>query len=877
MPINKLYHNWMRQICELRPKQRITQQRNFVWLMIGIYQSQSVYLSKIAGEIPGSAKLVSTTRRLSRFLNNPAVNVREWYQPIAQKWLQAQWQCLREIRLIVDGTKVGFGHQLLMVSMAYRKRAIPIAWTWVKHVRGHSSALKQLALMNYVRKLLPAGTAVFLVGDCEFGSVEVLKWLDFWHWFYVLRQKSGTGVWLNQYNEWKPFGSFVHQAGESHWLGDGYLTASAIYPTNLLIHWQTGEEEPWCLATNLPDQKMALKYYRLRMWCEIVFTQMTKTNVFTGWTGRDHVADLNIFVLDDHAINKQFYQFSFLFKVSVLQTSSNSLTEILYGDSQARELIPTIHLMRQLLFQILHALEPVLQIHSSALIFEEGDNLVQVGLCESIQLGLQGILSMTQIITTCLQFLRQPATALCSLPGSGNNFRVGYELTQILPDQFIQLLGWDVAGITMFVKMRINNICSPMAIIIMVAGMQGTAVAAKLAKATTYHSPQQILMGFVIATGSLLIVDQLGLDLLELLCLNNGWDGRDKNPLFFRSFDVTLSRFSDGMCGRTTQMRLDRMRATYVHLTGISRIGQEAAQGGRAPVFLSAGRQDPHAMQVLDQFIQSSVFIQIKIEHLSHHYCFCFVEFHLGGVPGTVRIHLVPIQWSSPRQQDSGPVLGLTAAPHPLGNQGTFVFCHGSPNLQKQLIVWILADRTIQKFNPTAIFLPFFQQQHLMNIIPCQTIRRSDHNTVYFPRTHPVPQLIQTRPIQIRATDPIISIDVLLQQLPFLLPNIGSQPFQLLLNGLCLRLMLSRNSRIDRYSHMAPPISSASGFPRRIEQSPVLTDTLDPIGSVHPDTPSLPVESSTGVSWQPPHSELSGVEGTPFLVAGVRNRIGRRQ
>jgi len=40
-----------------------------------------------------------------------------------------------EIHLIADGTKVGFGHQLLMISLAYRKRAIPIAWTWVKHVR----------------------------------------------------------------------------------------------------------------------------------------------------------------------------------------------------------------------------------------------------------------------------------------------------------------------------------------------------------------------------------------------------------------------------------------------------------------------------------------------------------------------------------------------------------------------------------------------------------------------------------------------------------------------------------------------------------------------------------------------------------------------
>ena len=276
MPTNDLYHTWMQQICELRPNQRITQARNFVWLMVGIYLSHSIYLSRVAGKIPGPAKLVSTTRRLSRFLDNPAINVREWYQPIAQQWLQAQWQCLGEIRLIVDGTKVGFGHQLLMVSLAYRKRAIPVAWTWVKHVRGHSSAHKQLALLNYVRTLLPHGATVFLVGDCEFGSVETLKWLDQWHIWYVLRQKSVTGLWLEQSNEWKPFGSFIQKAGQSFWLGKGYLTAKEIYPTNLLVHWQIGEKEPWYLATNLPDRAIALKYYQRRMWCEEMHGDLKK-------------------------------------------------------------------------------------------------------------------------------------------------------------------------------------------------------------------------------------------------------------------------------------------------------------------------------------------------------------------------------------------------------------------------------------------------------------------------------------------------------------------------------------------------------------------------------------------------------------------------
>jgi len=163
-----------------------------------------------------------------------------------------------------------------MVALAYRKRAIPIAWTWVKQKRGHSTAVKQLALLNYVRQLLPAGAAVFLVGDCEFGSVEVLQWLDQWYWFYVLRQSSDTRIWLAQHNEWRSFGSFVHKAGQSRWLGNGCLTASKIYPTNLLVHWRSGEEEPWCLATNLPDRELTLRFYRRRMWIEEMFGDMKK-------------------------------------------------------------------------------------------------------------------------------------------------------------------------------------------------------------------------------------------------------------------------------------------------------------------------------------------------------------------------------------------------------------------------------------------------------------------------------------------------------------------------------------------------------------------------------------------------------------------------
>lgn len=271
MPINQLYHTWNMRIQQLHPMERKTRINNLTWLIVGIHQSRSVSLSRIAGKIPGKAKLLSIIQRLSRFLANPMVDARKWYEPIARSWLEMQARNLQQVRLIVDGTKVGFAHQLLIVSLAYRKRAVPIAWTWVKHIRGHSTPQAQLALLAYVRSLLPKGIAVLLVGDSEFGAVEVLKQLERWHWDYVLRQKGRTHVCLFGQTEWHDFSSRVEKPGQSVWLGKGWLTQSKIYPVNLLVHWKVGKDEPWCLATNLPDRLMTLQAYTRRMWIEEMF------------------------------------------------------------------------------------------------------------------------------------------------------------------------------------------------------------------------------------------------------------------------------------------------------------------------------------------------------------------------------------------------------------------------------------------------------------------------------------------------------------------------------------------------------------------------------------------------------------------------------
>jgi len=275
MSINHLYSIWHNRILQLRPGERRTRTRNMAWFICGIFQSGSVHLPKVARKVPSQhpqrkCKLPSATRRMERWVDNPNVRVREWYDPTAQDWLSYIARTTGIIRLIADGTKVGFDHQLLMIAVAYHHRAIPICWTWVPAARGHSSAFKQLALLSHVRSLVPPHTPVFLVGDSAFGAVDVMRQLETWHWWYVLRQKANNQIqWAD--HPWQNFGAIITAPDQSLWLGRGRLTKEQAFPVNLLAHWEAGEDAAWLLATNLPDRPTTLKAYGYRMRIEEMF------------------------------------------------------------------------------------------------------------------------------------------------------------------------------------------------------------------------------------------------------------------------------------------------------------------------------------------------------------------------------------------------------------------------------------------------------------------------------------------------------------------------------------------------------------------------------------------------------------------------------
>jgi hypothetical protein len=271
MAITSMYRTCFDKIRQLRPGERVTRVRNMAWLLAGMLVGQCVHLSHIARKIPGPSQKLSKVKTLSRLLDNRHIRVRAWYEPVARDLLTTAFNHGQTLRLIVDGTKVGNDHQLLMVALAYQRRALPIAWTWVKGKRGHSSAQKQCALLAYVHRLVPDGAKVEIVGDSEFGAIEVLRLLDQWGWAYAIRQKGSHLICPADQDTWQRCDSLVTKPGDSCWLDSVLLTQKHAYPTRFLALWQPGESEPWLLATNQSSAQQTSKLYRLRMWIEEMF------------------------------------------------------------------------------------------------------------------------------------------------------------------------------------------------------------------------------------------------------------------------------------------------------------------------------------------------------------------------------------------------------------------------------------------------------------------------------------------------------------------------------------------------------------------------------------------------------------------------------
>ncbi len=265
----RLYDTFLKHLCQWLPDERITRVRNFCLLVCGMYLSRSVHLSRIVSEWPIFYREASLVNRLHRFLCNRCLHVQRYYHPVASFLLErfrGEALCL-----IIDASPVGFSFQLLTISVAYRRRCLPICWRVYPGKRGRLPARAAMVLCRYVKGLMPEDTKVTLVADNGFESCDLLRFLTRLGWSYVIRQRGCVLIRYPNTLDWIPINTLAIGPGQSKYIGMVYLTKQDYGPVYLSVHWKKGEDDPWYLISDIAGKQPVLRYYKKRMWTEQLY------------------------------------------------------------------------------------------------------------------------------------------------------------------------------------------------------------------------------------------------------------------------------------------------------------------------------------------------------------------------------------------------------------------------------------------------------------------------------------------------------------------------------------------------------------------------------------------------------------------------------
>lgn len=165
-------------------------------------------------------------------------------------------------------------NNVLMVSVIYQKRALPIYWVLLEK-NGSSNLAEQQQVLRPVVRLLKKYKLV-IIGDREFHSVELASWLHTKRLQFVLRQKQST-TFREKRQKFQPLNNIPVHPGIRQFYTDINLTQkSGKGRFNLAVYWKRKyrgkqEDEPWYLLTNLPDLKNAVQIYSQRFGIEAMF------------------------------------------------------------------------------------------------------------------------------------------------------------------------------------------------------------------------------------------------------------------------------------------------------------------------------------------------------------------------------------------------------------------------------------------------------------------------------------------------------------------------------------------------------------------------------------------------------------------------------
>ncbi len=220
------------------------------------------------------ARVVSRQRRWERLLANRRLRPGEAMGMLARALapsLGGAGRGRRRLVLILDETPGGTGGRLrcMKLSVAYRKRAVPIAFECYEPHRPPVPMPELLwRLLRRAGRSLPEGCEVTLLADRGLSWPIVLDCCAHLGWHYVLRLQRDTRVRFaggTTRSAWQ----LARRRG-ARWLGSGVgvFKKAGWRGANVVATWERGCREPWLLVTDLPATFMRCRNYCKRAWCE---------------------------------------------------------------------------------------------------------------------------------------------------------------------------------------------------------------------------------------------------------------------------------------------------------------------------------------------------------------------------------------------------------------------------------------------------------------------------------------------------------------------------------------------------------------------------------------------------------------------------------
>jgi DDE family transposase len=271
MPTSSLYDSTRRQLTTYLTTARASQIETLSLVVVAISQSVSAQLGKIARALPLDTTQAAKEQRIRRLLDNERLTQADHYQPLAKAALHGLKG--QRVQLLIDRVLVQDHHNILVVSIAFRRRSLPLSWLALDH-RGQSGLADQQTVLTQVLALLPERVRVSIHGDSEFRSQELFRWLRELGHDVLLGIPGRTLVALTPEGEASALESWLPTRDSVAYLNGVYLTEQRQGPVNVLAWWERDDQDKLivhAVMTNLPANWQTCLRGRRRMWIETVF------------------------------------------------------------------------------------------------------------------------------------------------------------------------------------------------------------------------------------------------------------------------------------------------------------------------------------------------------------------------------------------------------------------------------------------------------------------------------------------------------------------------------------------------------------------------------------------------------------------------------